>query len=115
MKIKTKLIIAVSLLFLMITVLSAIGIRQVNVLAGETKNILTDNYHSLDISRNMYKILDEQETGANLEKFRILLIRQQKNVTEVGENEITDDLAEHFAALEKNPKDNILVEKVRAD
>ena len=115
MKIKTKLIIAVSLLFLMITVLSAIGIRQVNVLAGETKNILTDNYHSLDYSRNMYKILDEQESGPDLEKFKAFLYKQEKNVTEIGESEITTDLIAHFSALEKKPKDNVLLAKVRAD
>ena len=99
----------------MITVLSAIGIRQVNVLAGETKNILTDNYHSLDYSRNMYKILDEQESGPDFEKFKTFLYKQEKNVTEIGESEITTDLIEHFSALEKNPKDTVVLEKVRAD
>lgn len=115
MKIKTKLIIAVSLLFLMITVLSAIGIRQVNVLAGETKNILTDNYHSLDYSRNMYRILDEQQTGPDMGKFRSYLKKQQDNVTEVGEKELTDNLSSHFFLLEKNPNDTVLLEKVRTD
>ena len=115
MKIKTKLIIAVSLLFFMITVLSAIGIRQVNVLAGETKNILTDNYHSLDYSRNMYKILDGQETGPDLARFRAYLEKQQKNVTEVGEDELTEDLTEDFSALEKDPKNPLLLERVRID
>lgn len=115
MKIKTKLIIAVSLLFLMITVLSAIGIRQVNVLAAETKNILTDNYHSLDYSRNMYRILDEQQTGPDLGKFKSYLEKQQQNVTEVGEKELTDKLSSHFSLLEKNPNDTVLLEKVRTD
>ena len=115
MKIKTKLIIAVSLLFFMITALSAIGIRQVNVLAGETKNILTDNYHSLDYSRTMYRILDNQESGPDLAKFTIYLEKQQKNVTEIGESELTDNLNEHFSAFKKDPANTILLEKVRAD
>jgi NtrC-family two-component system sensor histidine kinase KinB len=115
MKIKTKLIIAVSLLFLMITVLSAIGIRQVNVLAGETKNILTDNYHSLDYSRNMYKILDGKETTPDLIKFKDYLEKQVRNVTEIGEKELTDDLLQDFAALEKDPKNASLQQKVRTD
>lgn len=115
MKIKTKLIIAVSLLFFMITALSAIGIRQVNVLAGETKNILTDNYHSLDYSRNMYRILDEQETGPDLAKFKTYLQKQQKNVTEIGESELTDNLSEHFNDFEKEPKNIALLERVRSD
>lgn len=115
MKIKTKLIIAVSLLFFMITALSAIGIRQVNVLAGETKNILTDNYHSLDYSRNMYRILDEQQAGPDLIKFKTYLKNQQNNVTEIGESELTDNLAEHFNDLESEPKNVALLEKLRAD
>ncbi|MHA3789482.1 HAMP domain-containing sensor histidine kinase [Flavobacterium hauense] len=115
MKIKTKLIIAVSLLFLMITVLSAIGIRQVNVLAGETKNILTDNYHSLDYSRNMYKILDGEQAEPNLARFKEYLEKQQQNVTEVGEKELTDDLLQDFTALEKDPKNTVLQQKVRTD
>lgn len=115
MKIKTKLILAVSLLFFMITVLSAIGIRQVNVLAGETRNILTDNYHSLDYSRNMYKILDGQQTGTSLQKFKSYLEKQQQNVTEVGEKELSDDLTTDFAALEKDAENKALLEKVRTD
>lgn len=115
MKIKTKLIIAVSLLFLMITVLSAIGIRQVNVLAVETKNILTDNYHSLDYSRNMYKILDGNETEIDLAGFKDYLEKQQQNVTEIGEKELTDDLSKDFAALEKDPHNTALHKKVRTD
>jgi PAS domain S-box-containing protein len=115
MKIKTKLIIAVSLLFFMITMLSAIGIRQVNVLAAETKNILTDNYHSMDYSRNMYKILDGQETGVDLDRFKTYLKKQQKNITEIGEKELTEDLTNDFSAFEKDPNNKILQEKVRTD
>lgn len=99
----------------MITVLSAIGIRQVNVLADETKNILTDNYHSLDYSRNMYKILDGEQAEPNLARFKEYLEKQQQNVTEVGEKELTDDLLQDFTALEKDPKNTSLQQKVRTD
>ncbi len=116
MKIKTKLILAVSLLFIMITALSAIGIRQVNVLAGETRNILTDNYHSLDYCRNMYKILDDEIVNTkNLERFTALLSKQQRNVTETGEKELTDDLAMHFLAVKKDPADVVTIKRVRSD
>ncbi|RWW91693.1 sensor histidine kinase [Flavobacterium cerinum] len=116
MKIKTKLILAVGVLFIMITILSALGIRQVNVLAGDTKNILVDNYLSLEHSRNMYKILDSNERDkAAFDKFKTYLEKQKTNVTEVGEDELTDDLSEHFEALQKDPKNVMLLEKLRGD
>lgn len=116
MKIKTKLILAVGVLFIMITILSALGIRQVNVLAGDTKNILVDNYLSLEHSRNMYKILDGNERDqAAFDKFKTYLEKQKTNVTEVGEDELTDDLSEHFEALQKDPKNAMLLEKLRGD
>lgn len=99
----------------MITVLSAIGIRQINVMAGETKNILTDNYHSLDYSRNMYKILDGKQTEPDLARFKDYLEKQQQNVTEVGEKELTDDLLQDFTALDKDPENTLLQQKVRTD
>lgn len=116
MKIKTKLILAVGVLFIMITILSALGIRQVNVLADDTKNILVDNYLSLEHSRNMYKILDNNQTDtASLDKFKSYLEKQKTNVTEVGEDELTDDLYEHFVALQKDPKNTLLLQKLRGD
>lgn len=116
MKIKTKLILAVGVLFIMITILSALGIRQVNVLADDTKNILVDNYLSLEHSRNMYKILDNNQTDkVSLDKFKSYLEKQKTNITEVGEDELTDDLSEHFEALQKDPENALLLEKLRGD
>lgn len=115
MKIKTKLILALGLLFLLITALSALAIRQVNQLASETKNILTDNYLSLDYSRNMHKLLNEPLSGESLVRFKEYLSSQNRNVTENGEREFTDDLNRHFAELEKDPANNSSQQKVRND
>lgn len=116
MKIKTKLVLALGLLFLMVAVLSTIGIRQVNLLAGDTKNILIANYQSLEYSRNMYQILDNVDRELrDYEKFQIYLDRQKNNVTEVGEAELTDNLQEDFNALIKNPNDPGAIRSVRND
>ncbi|PZR12185.1 MAG: PAS domain-containing sensor histidine kinase [Flavobacterium psychrophilum] len=116
MKIKIKLALASGLLFLLITVLSAIAIRQVNLLASDTKNILTDNYLSLDYCRNMYKILDNENlTEENLKHFNTFLDKQKSNVTEVGEKELTDDLVLHYSEMNKDITDDKRVEKVRTD
>jgi len=116
MKIKTKLIVATGLLFMLIITLSALAVRQVNVLAQDTNNILAANYQSLNYSRNMYKLLDNSSEEPNaLEKFQLDLDKQRNNVTEVGEQELTDDLQEDFTILLSNPIDNKQINKVRND
>lgn len=115
MKIKTKLIISLSFLFVMIVTLSALAIRQVRLLGNETKNILVANYQSLDYSRNMYKILDEAGESIDSVKFSGFLKQQLLNVTEVGEQEFTLDLKEDYSILLKNPGNTAQVAKVRRD
>jgi len=116
MKIKTKLVLAMGLLFILILTLSALAIRQVNLLAEDTKNILAANYLSLDYSRNMYKLLDNDSENDNaFEKFHVALDSQKRNITEVGEQELTADLQEDFTALLKNPDNARQKNKVRRD
>jgi NtrC-family two-component system sensor histidine kinase KinB len=116
MKIKTKLTVATGLLFMLIITLSALAVRQVNVLAQDTSNILVANYQSLSYSRNMYKLLDNSSEEPNaLAKFQADLDKQKSNVTEEGEQELTEDLQEDFSLLLVNPLDARLVSKVRND
>lgn len=114
MKIKSKLLVSLSLLFVLIITLSTIAIRQVRQLGAETGNILAANYQSLDYSRNMYKILDEGVIQADTVKFRTVLDKQVKNITEIGEQEITTDLNDDFAAFVKDANAQTLL-KVRGD
>lgn len=116
MKIKTKLILAFSLLFVMILTLAGIATRQVRLLGDESKNILVANYQSMDYSRNMYKALDAfGEKPDAAEKFQSYLDQQMANITEVGEQELTADLQEDYSALLKDSKNPELLSKVRAD
>jgi len=116
MKIKTKLILAFSLLFIMILTLAGIATRQVRLLGDESKNILVANYQSMDYSRNMYKALDAfGEKPDAAEKFQSYLDQQMANITEVGEQELTADLQEDYSALLNDPKDPELLRNVRAD
>lgn len=116
MKIKTKLLLALSLLFVLILTLSGLAIRHVRQLAADTGNILEANYQSLDYSRNMYKLLDNitQEKQA-AEKFQKFLDRQRGNITEVGEQELTSDLQEDFTELLQDNGSPLLFQKVRTD
>ena len=103
MKIKTKLSLSVGLLFLLIVLLAAIGIRQINKLSDDTKNILVANYNTLDYSRKMMIALDgdlSQKDITNL--FETNLVKQQHNVTEIGEQELTDKLTIDFKRLKED-------------
>jgi len=116
MKIKTKLTLAVGILFLFIALLSALAIRQVHLLSRDTKNILQANYISLDYTRNMHKMIDKPEvTKADITEFEILLQKQNKNITEVGERELTQDLLTHFKQLKSQPENNLFVSNIRKD
>lgn len=116
MKIKTKLTLGVGSLFLLILLLAVFGIKQVNSLASDSKNILVANYNTLDYSRNMLKSLGAlKEDAVQLDIFENNLIKQQNNITEVGEAEFTNNLANHFKQLKNNPNDNLLPEKLRSD
>jgi len=116
MKIKTKLTLSVGLLFLMIGLLGAIGVLQINSLATDTNNILVANYNTLDYARNMLKALDEMPANKNaMATFKLNLAKQQQNITEIGELESTNSLSEHFALLQENASDTAAAKNIRND
>ncbi|WP_297334235.1 ATP-binding protein [Flavobacterium sp.] len=116
MKIKTKLTIAVGILFFFIALLSALAIRQVHLLSDDTKNILEANYISLDYTRNMHKLLDGAVMNTqDIAEFEKLLEKQRTNITEIGEEELTQDLANHFNKLKQEPGNSQLISNIRKD
>ena len=116
MKIKAKLTIAVGALFLLIIALAVIGVMQINTLSKDTNNILVANYNTLDYSRNMLKSLDDIGTEKDaLSSFEENLKRQQENVTEIGEQEFTDNLSSHFSEFKKSNLDPGFSKKIRSD
>lgn len=116
MKIKTKLNIGVGLLFLMIFFLSVLSGWYINQLKKDTNNILKANYNTLEYSRNMLLALEEINTDPLAFKvFEKHLQKQQKNVTEPGEKEATDNVAVHFEALKGDAGNMILQSSIRKD
>jgi NtrC-family two-component system sensor histidine kinase KinB len=116
MKIKTKLRLGIGLLFAMITVLAVVGISQVSLLSADSRNILIANHNSLEYTRQMLRALDELEVHAGaLDTFKKNLEAQQKNITEIGEKELTAQLAGHFEKLKMNVRDRKAVELIRND
>lgn len=116
MKIKTKLNIGVGLLFIMIFVLSVLSGWYINQLKKDTNNILKANYNTLEYSRNMLLALEEINSDPlAYQVFQKYLQKQQKNVTESGEKEATDNVSVHFEALKKDTGNVFLQSSIRKD
>jgi len=114
MKIKTKLTLGVGLLFLLIILLGMVSISYMYQLKSDTKNVLTDNYLSLEYSRNMLHSL-ENESAESLQRFESNLQNQVENITEIYEKEITQELSMHFESYKSNQSDTSIQSKIRKD
>lgn len=116
MKIKTRLILSVGFLFANIVILGVLGAKYINELSEDTKNILVANYNTLDYTRQMMMALDGMEQDKQqVETFRYNLARQQANITEAGEREVTDKLAMHFQQLINNLSGTAIRNEIRQD
>lgn len=106
----------VGLLLVLIIVLAVMGITQIISLASASEQVLVANYNSLDYSRNMLKALDEIQTEKDaLQKFEHQLGAQENNITEIGEDEMTESLRSHFDQLLTKAGDSILMKSIRKD
>lgn len=107
MKIKTQIFLGVSILLLSIFVLSLISTSQIYRLEKDIKNILEANYNTLKYATNMHHALENND----INDFKKNLKKQQQNITEEGEKELTELLEYSFNAL-KNIKNK---EKIMQD
>ncbi|MFD1772273.1 ATP-binding protein [Sphingobacterium suaedae] len=116
MRIKTKLTLGVGLLFAMIALLTVLSANQINKLSNDAKNILADNYNTVDYCRQMLDALnDDISNPQQQKKFRESLTKQTKTITEVGEKEITDSIQADFAQIINNPDDRTLHKTIQKD
>lgn len=113
MKIKTKLTLGVGLLFLLIIFLSLVGAGYISALRNDTENILMDNYQTLEYGRNMLVALEEG-TDKSLNIFETNLQNQEKNTTEIGEKETTNELRNSFEAFKLNRSDSAISGEIRS-
>jgi NtrC-family two-component system sensor histidine kinase KinB len=116
MKIKSKLRLGIGFLFAMIILLSLVAAVFVNLLKNDTKNVLADNYKTLEYSRNMLLALDEMPSKQIAWKnFESHLNLQTSNITEPGEALATQKVASQYAILKNNPKNALLYTNIRND
>ncbi|HEU4789688.1 MAG TPA: ATP-binding protein, partial [Flavobacterium sp.] len=114
---KTKLNLGVGLLFLLIIILTLVSAFYIFSIKKDTENILKANYNTLEYSRNMLLSLN-QITGDEekaITTFESNLNKQNKNVTEEGEDNATRNLQKSFALLKVNKNSEILKNQIRLD
>jgi signal transduction histidine kinase/HAMP domain-containing protein len=115
MKTKTRLYLGVGLLFSLIVILSFFAINQINLLASASENIIKDNKETITYTQNMLKVLSEiHDNEEAFEVFNQYLKKQENNITETGEKELTEKLSESFRKLWGNPDDNSALKDVRS-
>ncbi|MFT4202511.1 MAG: ATP-binding protein [Chitinophagaceae bacterium] len=116
MKIKTKLISGVGLLFTMVVLVTVLSTTYINKLSSDTKNILTDNYNTIDYCRRMLNALNTDITLPEAQnQFQENLDRQRAAITEVGEKELTQKIVADFMLLRQKPEDTAFQKKLRKD
>lgn len=116
MKIKSKLTLAVGLLFTMIAALTIISIVYINRLSDDSKNIIKDNYNSISYSREMLIALNNGiNNKSEYTRFIKNIKHEQNTITEPGEQELADNIENNFNILKSNPTDNILLQNLRKD
>ena len=105
MKIKTKLTLGVGLLFLLILLLVFVGAKYIHALKSDTENILMTNYNTLEYAGNMLSALEEKN-AKSFDKFELNLQKQEKNISEIGEKETTQELRNYFNGYKSNKSDS---------
>ncbi len=93
--IKTKLSLALFFLFAVILLLGGVGIFYTHAIAEKSKEILKDNYESIQYAKVMMQAIDviDKDSINSFKTIETNLKLQQLNITEIGEKEYTEEVA----------------------
>lgn len=102
-------------MLILIILLSFFSVKQINLLAIASENIIKDNKETIGYTQNMLRILSEiyQDEDA-FNAFEAYLLKQKSNITEVGEEALTEKLSESFQQLKKNPGEETYLADVQS-
>jgi PAS domain S-box-containing protein len=114
MRLKTKLSISLVFLFIVILSFGILGIINIDRLSREFNLVLKSNHESIVYSNNMLKALDKVKIQKDaIPLFEENLVKQEANVTEIGEKETTQELRRNFNELKINPSDSSNYPEIR--
>ena len=114
MKLKSKIRLALFFLFLIILCFGVSGIFFTKKLSSDADKILKNNYETLVFDNNMLKNIDALSTDKNAEAdFADNLAKQEKNITEPGEQDATNNLRKAFDGLKTKTNDSANLAQIR--
>jgi len=102
MTIKNKLRAGIGFLFVLAIICCGLSIYYLTRLSIDAKDILKDNYKSVQYVKNMAAAIDANAGVVNdeqLEVFENNLVKQEQNITEHGEKQLTGSLRGKFEML----------------
>ncbi len=108
MKIKFKVTLGVFVLFTFLVIMGGIALFSINQLARDTRNILHDNYESLEHTNRIIQASDSLTISPHIiSELLNTLKEQERNITEEGEQDLTFSLREDIEKLIANPSDSL--------
>jgi PAS domain S-box-containing protein len=108
MTIKNKLRAGFSFLFLLALISCGLSIYFLNRLSGDARAILKDNYKSVQFAKNIGSTIDANTGPLNKKQENIIednLVKQEHNITEHGEQQLTDSLRSKYEQLKLQHND----------
>ncbi|HMH20659.1 MAG TPA: ATP-binding protein [Puia sp.] len=106
-RLKTKLSLGLIFLFVVIVLFGVLGLFYISRLSDEGRQVLQNNQESLFYCNNMLRALENFGTHKDaIDIFRENLGKQQQNITEAGEKEVTEELTRQFSELIHQPGDH---------
>ncbi len=115
-KLKTKVALGGIFLFALLILVGAVSFFYFNQISGDSKEIIKDNYESLNYSRIMLNDLNElTDSTGSFDNFEENLRLQENNITEPGEKEMTASLRKNFDELKEKGMIDLLPSMVRRD
>jgi signal transduction histidine kinase len=113
MRLKTKLIIGLGFLFIVILVFGILSIVSINRLKNNANLVLKNNYETLVYDNNMLEALNKLPADTSAWKiFEDNLQLQEANITEKGENAATIELRNSFNKYKLKPGDSLSHNKI---
>ncbi|MFZ1263429.1 MAG: HAMP domain-containing protein, partial [Chitinophagaceae bacterium] len=117
-KLKTKVALGGLFLFALLILVGAISFFYFNRLTEDSKEIVKNNYETLNYSRDMMKELDALTGKDSITAFNIFektLQSQEENITETGEKEMTESLRKKFNRIKQEGMIDSLPPLIRKD
>lgn len=114
--VKQKIRLGTAFLFLLLFLLGSVGIFHIVRLKEDSQLILKNNYESVDYCHRMQQALDsfELSPAISISKFDNALVQQEKNITEPGEKNNTQEIRKLFERYKNGDRSAATLQGLRS-